>query len=325
MLQRYASHFQAMESKLVIVGPRLLVDYYVGSVIYFDGKMKVDGPLEVVRARVRLPVKGALIPRCYLELELGKVKWVDSRYEGVFILCTHCGNIGHKKSHWARWKKGVASMISKLNKGDGRSRDSVDNFSYDSFHLPYNYHREGKLMKRTLLFTKGCKGGSSAPGNMDGISQESFRKSSKIGAFWSSRDFSLMVGDSLLPRTTVAASPDGPPAATGRTWMGHAIHGTCEAVINHLLPEEIEELLENPTRPIRSFFSGRWSELHLGGYVLHHDFESEEKFQESEEKFQEIADLFTLSITEPDLVYHKGFVFSIDSCGLDQKHDSCWF
>ncbi|KAK9740446.1 hypothetical protein RND81_03G035800 [Saponaria officinalis] len=33
---------------------------------------------------------------------------------------------------------------------------------------------------------------------------------------------------------------------------------------NHLLPEEIEELLETPTRSIRSFFSGRWSELHLG-------------------------------------------------------------
>nr|YP_009221851.1 hypothetical chloroplast RF21 [Mesembryanthemum crystallinum]AIS35727.1 hypothetical chloroplast RF21 [Mesembryanthemum crystallinum] len=35
-------------------------------------------------------------------------------------------------------------------------------------------------------------------------------------------------------------------------------------MIIHLLPEEIEELLENPTRSIRSFFSGRWSELHLG-------------------------------------------------------------
>ncbi|KAJ8424313.1 hypothetical protein Cgig2_030339 [Carnegiea gigantea] len=39
----------------------------------------------------------------------------------------------------------------------------------------------------------------------------------------------------------------------------------------------------------------------------------------SEERFQEMADLFTLSITEPDLVYHKGFAFSIDSYGLDQK------
>ena len=175
----------------------------------------------------------------------------------------------------------------------------------------------------------------------------------------------------------------------------------------HLLPEEIEEFLGNPARSIRSFFSDRWSELHLGsnpterstrdqkllkkeqdvsfvpsrrsenkeivnifkiitylqntvsihpissdpgcdmvpkdeldmdssnkisflnknpffdlfhlfhdrnkrGYTLHHDFESEERFQE-------MADLFTLSITEPDLVYHKGFAFSIDSYGLDQK------
>nr|YP_010392510.1 hypothetical protein RF2 [Canarina eminii]YP_010392533.1 hypothetical protein RF2 [Canarina eminii]UPX08119.1 hypothetical protein RF2 [Canarina eminii]UPX08142.1 hypothetical protein RF2 [Canarina eminii] len=40
---------------------------------------------------------------------------------------------------------------------------------------------------------------------------------------------------------------------------------------------------------------------------------------ESEERFQEMADLFTLSITEPDLVYQKGFSFSIDSYGLDQK------
>nr|YP_009434821.1 hypothetical chloroplast RF2 [Lobelia galpinii]YP_009434844.1 hypothetical chloroplast RF2 [Lobelia galpinii]ATG24727.1 hypothetical chloroplast RF2 [Lobelia galpinii]ATG24752.1 hypothetical chloroplast RF2 [Lobelia galpinii] len=40
---------------------------------------------------------------------------------------------------------------------------------------------------------------------------------------------------------------------------------------------------------------------------------------ELEERFQEMADLFTLSITEPDLVYHKGFAFSIDSYGLDQK------
>ena len=161
-------------------------------------------------------------------------------------------------------------------------------------------------------------------------------------------------------------------------------------VIIHLLPEEIEELLDNPTRSMRSFLSGRWSELHLGsnptekptrdqkllkkhlvvsfvpswrsenkeminifkiimylqnsvsihpissdpgwdmvpkdepdmgssdkisflffylfhlfhdrnsgGYTLHHDFESEERFQE-------MADLFTLSITEPDLVYQIG-------------------
>nr|YP_010489747.1 hypothetical protein RF2 [Koenigia cyanandra]YP_010489765.1 hypothetical protein RF2 [Koenigia cyanandra]UWM11303.1 hypothetical protein RF2 [Koenigia cyanandra]UWM11321.1 hypothetical protein RF2 [Koenigia cyanandra]UWM11388.1 hypothetical protein RF2 [Koenigia cyanandra]UWM11406.1 hypothetical protein RF2 [Koenigia cyanandra] len=174
-----------------------------------------------------------------------------------------------------------------------------------------------------------------------------------------------------------------------------------------LQTEEIEELLGNPTRSIRSIFSDRWSELHLGsnpterstrdqkllkkeqdvsfvpcrrsenkemvnifkiitylqktvsihpissdrgcgmvpndepnmessnkisflnknpffylfhlfhdrnrgGYTLHHDFESEERFQE-------MADLFTLSITEPDLVYQKGFAFSIDSYEFDKK------
>ncbi|KAI5682994.1 hypothetical protein M9H77_04222 [Catharanthus roseus] len=49
-----------------------------------------------------------------------------------------------------------------------------------------------------------------------------------------------------------------------------------------------------------------------GGYMLYHDFESEERFQE-------MVDLFTLTIIEPDLVYHKEFVFSIDSYGLDKK------
>nr|AZM32167.1 hypothetical chloroplast RF21 [Nepenthes mirabilis]AZM32183.1 hypothetical chloroplast RF21 [Nepenthes mirabilis] len=195
-----------------------------------------------------------------------------------------------------------------------------------------------------------------------------------------------------------------PKCFSGYSSMSRLFTEREKQMIIHLLPEEIEELLGNPTRSIRSFFSDRWSELHLGsnpterstrdqkllkkqqdvsfvpsrrsenkemvnifkiitylqntvsihpissdpgcdmipkdepdmdssnkisflnknpfldlfhhrnrgGYTLHHDFESEERFQE-------MADLFTLSITEPDLVYHKGFSFSIDSYGLDQK------
>jgi len=38
-------------------------------------------------------------------------------------------------------------------------------------------------------------------------------------------------------------------------------------------------------------------------YLLHHDFESEEIFQE-------MTNLFNLSITKPDLVYHNEFSFS---------------
>nr|YP_010630836.1 hypothetical protein RF2 [Pachystachys lutea]YP_010630855.1 hypothetical protein RF2 [Pachystachys lutea]WBN97900.1 hypothetical protein RF2 [Pachystachys lutea]WBN97901.1 hypothetical protein RF2 [Pachystachys lutea] len=198
-----------------------------------------------------------------------------------------------------------------------------------------------------------------------------------------------------------------PKCLSGYSSMSRLFTEREKQMINHLLPEEIEAFLGNPTRSVRSFFSDRWSELHLGsnpterstrdqkllkkqqdlsfvpsrrsenkelvnifkiitylqntvsihpissdpgcdrvlkdepdmdssnkisflnknpffdlfhlfhdrnrgGYTLHHDFESEERFQE-------MADLFTLSITEPDPVYHKGFAFSIDSYGLDKK------
>nr|YP_009127320.1 hypothetical chloroplast RF21 [Ceratonia siliqua]YP_009127337.1 hypothetical chloroplast RF21 [Ceratonia siliqua]YP_009756154.1 hypothetical protein RF2 [Ceratonia siliqua]YP_009756171.1 hypothetical protein RF2 [Ceratonia siliqua]AHY32935.1 hypothetical chloroplast RF21 [Ceratonia siliqua]AHY32953.1 hypothetical chloroplast RF21 [Ceratonia siliqua]QIT02830.1 hypothetical protein RF2 [Ceratonia siliqua]QIT02847.1 hypothetical protein RF2 [Ceratonia siliqua] len=209
----------------------------------------------------------------------------------------------------------------------------------------------------------------------------------------------------LQTERTEIESERFPKCLSGYSSMSRLFTEREKQMNNHLLPEEIEEFLGNPTRSIRSFFSERWSELHLGsnpterstrdqkllkkeqdvsfvlsrrsenkeivnifkiimylqntvsihpissdpgcdmvpkdeldssnkisflnknpffdlfhlfhdrnrgGYTLHHDFESEERFQE-------MADLFTLSITEPDLVYHKGFAFSIDSSGLDQK------
>ena len=208
----------------------------------------------------------------------------------------------------------------------------------------------------------------------------------------------------LQTERTEIESDRFPKCLSGYSSMSRLFTEREKQMNNHLLPEEIEEFLGNPTRSIRSFFSDRWSELHLGsnpterstrdqkllkkeqdvsfvpsrrsenkeivnifkiitylqntvsihpissdpgcdmvpkdeldmdssnkisflnknpffdlfrdrnrgGYTLHHDFESEERFQE-------MADLFTLSITEPDLVYHRGFAFSIDSYGLDQK------
>nr|QHB79507.1 hypothetical protein RF2 [Ruppia sinensis]QHB79508.1 hypothetical protein RF2 [Ruppia sinensis] len=71
---------------------------------------------------------------------------------------------------------------------------------------------------------------------------------------------------------------------------------------------KISFLNKNPFLGLFHLFHDR----NKGGYTLHHDLESQERFQE-------MADLFTLSITEPDLVYHRGFTFSIDSYGLDQK------
>nr|YP_009873518.1 hypothetical protein RF2 [Acer pentaphyllum]YP_009873540.1 hypothetical protein RF2 [Acer pentaphyllum]QKT28553.1 hypothetical protein RF2 [Acer pentaphyllum]QKT28554.1 hypothetical protein RF2 [Acer pentaphyllum]QKY63130.1 Ycf2 [Acer pentaphyllum]QKY63152.1 Ycf2 [Acer pentaphyllum]QNH84415.1 Ycf2 [Acer pentaphyllum] len=208
----------------------------------------------------------------------------------------------------------------------------------------------------------------------------------------------------LQTERTEIESDRFPKCLSGYSSMSRLFTERERQMNKHLLPEEIEEFLGNPTRSIRSFFSDRWSELHLGSnpterstrdqkllkkeqdvsfvpsrrsenkeivnifkiitylqntvsihpissdpgcdmvpkdeldmessnkisflnknhlfhlfhdrnrgeYTLHHDFESEERFQE-------MADLFTLSITEPDLVYHKGFSFSIDSYGLDQK------
>nr|YP_009446988.1 hypothetical chloroplast RF21 [Adenocalymma hatschbachii]YP_009447006.1 hypothetical chloroplast RF21 [Adenocalymma hatschbachii]ATY48216.1 hypothetical chloroplast RF21 [Adenocalymma hatschbachii]ATY48217.1 hypothetical chloroplast RF21 [Adenocalymma hatschbachii] len=213
--------------------------------------------------------------------------------------------------------------------------------------------------------------------------------------------------ESLQTEGTEIESDRFPKCLSGDSSMSRLFTEREKQMINHLLPEEIEEFLGNPTRSVRSFFSDLWSELHLGsnptegstgdqkllkkqqdlsfvpsrrsenkelvnifkiitylqntvsihpissdpgcdrvlkdepdmdsskkisflnknpfldlfhlfhdrnrgGYTLHHDFESEERFQE-------MADLFTLSITEPDLVYHKGFAFSIDSYGVDQK------
>nr|YP_009434996.1 hypothetical chloroplast RF2 [Lobelia holstii]YP_009435021.1 hypothetical chloroplast RF2 [Lobelia holstii]ATG24997.1 hypothetical chloroplast RF2 [Lobelia holstii]ATG25024.1 hypothetical chloroplast RF2 [Lobelia holstii] len=122
-------------------------------------------------------------------------------------------------------------------------------------------------------------------------------------------------------------------------------------MINHP-PEESEEF----TRPVLSFFYDGWSDLFLGSTPTERSTRDHKLLKKEqdlsfvrrsenkeivnlfkiimylqntvsihptdpglEERFQEMADLFTLSITEPDLVYSKGFDFSINSYGLDQK------
>nr|QGY74639.1 hypothetical protein RF2 [Allium pallasii] len=220
------------------------------------------------------------------------------------------------------------------------------------------------------------------------------------------KERSILLDPSFLQTERTEIESDRfPKCLFGSSSMSRLFTKREKQMNNHLLPKEIEEFLGNPTRSIRSFFSDRWSELHLGSNpterstrdqkflkkkqdvsfvpsrrsenkemvdifkiitylqntvsihpissdpgcdmvpkdepdmdssnkisflkknpfldlfhlfhnrnkgALHHDFESEERFQE-------MADLFTLSITEPDLVYHRGFAFSIDSYGLDQK------
>ncbi|CAI8585201.1 unnamed protein product, partial [Vicia faba] len=52
-----------------------------------------------------------------------------------------------------------------------------------------------------------------------------------------------------------------------------------------------------------------------GGYLLHRNFQSEERFQE-------MANLFNLSLTKPDLVYRNGFSFSIGFSEPESKKKS---
>ncbi|PKA66397.1 Protein ycf2 [Apostasia shenzhenica] len=61
-----------------------------------------------------------------------------------------------------------------------------------------------------------------------------------------------------------AAIALGMAQAIVTTYAGNIFTEPEKRMNNHLLPEEIEEFLGNPTRSIRSFFSDRWSELHLG-------------------------------------------------------------
>nr|UHJ17194.1 hypothetical protein RF2 [Oxytropis falcata] len=71
---------------------------------------------------------------------------------------------------------------------------------------------------------------------------------------------------------------------------------------------KISLLNKNPLFGLLHLFQDR----NRRGYTLHH-------YLESEERFHELADLFNLSITEPYLVYHKRFSFSIDSFKSDPK------
>nr|YP_010566583.1 hypothetical protein RF2 [Medicago heyniana]UZC32050.1 hypothetical protein RF2 [Medicago heyniana] len=73
-----------------------------------------------------------------------------------------------------------------------------------------------------------------------------------------------------------------------------------------------DELASSDSFVNKNRLLGLFHDRNRAGYLLHHDFESEERFQE-------MANLFTLSITKPDLVYTKGFSFYMHSSGLDPK------
>ncbi|KAL2895938.1 hypothetical protein RDABS01_000472 [Bienertia sinuspersici] len=68
----------------------------VGVTIFLDPNTKTDKPQRSTRVRVWLDLRKPLIPGVFLGLDNGTTKWVDIRYEGVFVFCKKCGMIGHK-------------------------------------------------------------------------------------------------------------------------------------------------------------------------------------------------------------------------------------
>ncbi|KAL6588230.1 hypothetical protein OROMI_001208 [Orobanche minor] len=180
----------------------------------------------------------------------------------------------------------------------------------------------------------------------------------------------LIVSLLYIPKGTEIESDRFPKCLSGYSSMSRLFTKCENHMINHRLPEEIEEFIGNPTRSVRSFFSDRWSDhmcsnpterstrypkllkkqqdlsfvpsrrsenkelvnifkiiTYLQNTVSIHPISSDpgcdrvlkDEPDMDSSKGKEMADLFTLSITEPNLVYHKGFAFSIDSYGLDQK------
>nr|GLL25467.1 hypothetical chloroplast RF21 [Ipomoea trifida] len=59
-----------------------------------------------------------------------------------------------------------------------------------------------------------------------------------------------------------------PKNLSGYSSMSQLFTEREKPMINHLFPEEMEEFLGNATRSVRSFFSDRWSELHLVRILL---------------------------------------------------------
>ncbi|KAL6580057.1 hypothetical protein OROMI_008081 [Orobanche minor] len=129
----------------------------------------------------------------------------------------------------------------------------------------------------------------------------------------------LIVSLLYIPKGTEIESDRFPKCLSGYSSMSRLFTEREKQMINHRLPEEIEEFIGNPTRSVRSFFSDRWSDHLCSNPTERSTTEIVEETTRSffypgcdrvlkdepdmdSSKGKEMADLFTLSITEPDLV-----------------------
>uniref|UniRef100_A0A6N2NLU9 Protein Ycf2 n=1 Tax=Salix viminalis TaxID=40686 RepID=A0A6N2NLU9_SALVM len=283
------------------------------------------------------------------------VSWGNNPHESDFLR-----NISRENWIWLDnvWLVNKDRFFSK-------ARNISSNIQYDSTRSSFLQGRDSSQLKGSSDQSRD---------HFDSISNEDSEYHTLINQreIQQLKERSILWDPSFLQTERTEIESDRfPKCLSGYSSMSRLFTEGAKEMNNHLLPEEIEEFLGNPTRSIRSFFSDRWSELHLGSNpterstrdqkllkkeqdvsfvpsrrsenkeivnifktitylqntVSIHPISSDpgcdmvrkDELDMDKERFQEMADLFTLSITEPDLVYHKGFAFFIDSYGLDQK------
>ncbi|KAL2556331.1 Protein Ycf2 [Forsythia ovata] len=137
-----------------------------------------------------------------------------------------------------------------------------------SSNIQYDSTRSSFVQVTDSSQLKGLKGSSDqSRDHLDSISNEDSEYHTLINQreIQQLKERSILWDPSFLQTEGREIESDRfPKCLSGYSSMSRLFTEREKQMINHLLPEEIEEFLGNPTRSVRSFFSDRWSELHLG-------------------------------------------------------------
>ncbi|GMN72474.1 hypothetical protein TIFTF001_052016 [Ficus carica] len=176
--------------------------------------------------------------------------WGKNPHESDFLR-----NISRENWIWLDnvWLENKDRFFSKV-------RDVSSNIQYDSTRSSFVQVTDFSQLKRSSDRSRD---------HFDSISNEDSEYHTLINQreIQQLKERSILWDPSFLQmERTEIESDRSPKCLSGYSSMFRLFTEREKQMNNHLLPEEIEEFLVfgNPTRSIRSFFSDRWSELHLG-------------------------------------------------------------
>nr|YP_009996492.1 hypothetical chloroplast RF21 [Astragalus laxmannii]QNQ65881.1 hypothetical chloroplast RF21 [Astragalus laxmannii]WDD39443.1 hypothetical chloroplast RF21 [Astragalus mongholicus var. dahuricus]WFG52249.1 hypothetical chloroplast RF21 [Astragalus laxmannii]WFG52325.1 hypothetical chloroplast RF21 [Astragalus laxmannii] len=186
---------------------------------------------------------------------------------------------------------------------DNRLEDSKDSTNINRLIVPLLYLPKGKNISQRSFFSDRWSELhlDSNPTERSSRDQKLLKKEEDVSFLFSRRsenkEIENIVKISMYLQKTVSIHPISSDPG-------------CNMVMKDELDSSynISLLNKNPLFGLLHLFQYR----NRGEYMLNH-------YLESEQRFHELADLLNLSITEPYLVYHKRFSFSIDSFKLDPK------